>query len=186
MYSELAASHPKIQRGMVWCTTCGSTLRVDPVKCLKSGWPMCCGQTMVIDSPEERKVTQEPPTTNSIAELVKIINGLWDKNAIHVRRGFRIQDIDSIAIGNHLIEEAVELQSAIIEKDWAQTIEEASDVLLILLQLLHNADPQISIGDVVHVAKQKLEKAFTTDQSKVTAKKPGFSRKNRGKYVPNP
>lgn len=48
-------SIPKIQRGKVWCTSCGRVASVNPVECLSNGWPKCCGYTMTIDSPEERK-----------------------------------------------------------------------------------------------------------------------------------
>lgn len=49
------AEIPQFKRGMVWCTACGRSQRVDAVAALTgSGWPMCCGYTMTIDSPEER------------------------------------------------------------------------------------------------------------------------------------
>lgn len=54
-----ATSHPSLVRGQVWCTVCGDTQRVDSGKCLKNGWPKCCGFTMTIDSPEERKELAE-------------------------------------------------------------------------------------------------------------------------------
>lgn len=53
---ELASrSHPKLDRGRVWCRTCGASLVVNPAECLRSGWPKCCGQTMTIDAPSERE-----------------------------------------------------------------------------------------------------------------------------------
>lgn len=55
MYAEMAKSHPKLERGMVWCTTCGCSQRVNTADCLQNGWPMCCGYTMTIDSPQERR-----------------------------------------------------------------------------------------------------------------------------------
>ncbi len=48
----------RLERGRVWCTRCGSTQSVDSGKCMRSGWPKCCGMTMTIDSPQERK---QPP-----------------------------------------------------------------------------------------------------------------------------
>jgi Zn finger protein HypA/HybF involved in hydrogenase expression len=51
---HLAQSHPKLERGQLWCRSCGSTLHVDSAECLRSGWPKCCGATMTIDAPEER------------------------------------------------------------------------------------------------------------------------------------
>lgn len=50
----LASCHEKIERGLVWCRTCGAQKSVDPEKCIREGWPMCCGHTMTIDAPEER------------------------------------------------------------------------------------------------------------------------------------
>lgn len=45
---------PQLKRGMVWCTVCGRTEKVDGADCLRHGWPECHGFTMTIDSPEER------------------------------------------------------------------------------------------------------------------------------------
>lgn len=53
VYNAIAESHKKLQRGQVWCRQCGATKHVDPVKCLRHGWPKCCGYTMTIDAPEE-------------------------------------------------------------------------------------------------------------------------------------
>lgn len=58
-YETLANCHPKLRRGQVWCFTCGATREVDSGECFRSGWPLCCGQTMSIDSPEERKAHAE-------------------------------------------------------------------------------------------------------------------------------
>lgn len=52
--NDLANCHPKLSRGQVWCTKCGATQKVNSGKSLSSGWPLCCGETMTIDSPEER------------------------------------------------------------------------------------------------------------------------------------
>ncbi len=51
------ADIPQIKRGMVWCTVCGHSERVDGGATLRgenAGWPKHCGFTMTIDSPEER------------------------------------------------------------------------------------------------------------------------------------
>jgi len=45
---------PQLARGVVWCITCGRSQGVDAARNLLRGWPMCCGYTMTIDSPEER------------------------------------------------------------------------------------------------------------------------------------
>lgn len=51
---------PQIKRGRVWCANCGSTqvVRGNP---WEAGWPKCCGQTMTIDSPEERAARKPRP-----------------------------------------------------------------------------------------------------------------------------
>jgi hypothetical protein len=54
MYEEMAEI-PKIKRGIVWCTTCDRSQKVNGELALQSGWPKCCGHTMTIDSPEERR-----------------------------------------------------------------------------------------------------------------------------------
>jgi hypothetical protein len=54
LIAELAEAHPKLSRGMVWCTSCGRSQRVNSGVALSNGWPKCCGYTMTIDSPEER------------------------------------------------------------------------------------------------------------------------------------
>lgn len=63
IYDDIAASVPQLSRGKVWCLTCGKEQRVDSRKCLRSGWPKCCGYTMTIDSPAERAARKEanPP-----------------------------------------------------------------------------------------------------------------------------
>jgi len=55
MYKSMAKSHPSLSRGRVWCTTCGRSQKNDSANSLQNGWPKCCGYTMTIDSPEERK-----------------------------------------------------------------------------------------------------------------------------------
>jgi hypothetical protein len=55
LFSHIAGSHPKLERGQVWCRICGNTFLVNAGECILSGWPQCCGETMTVDSPEERK-----------------------------------------------------------------------------------------------------------------------------------
>lgn len=52
-------SVPQFKRGIVWCTVCGIDRRVNSSNALSNGWPKCCGYTMTIDSPEERKKLRE-------------------------------------------------------------------------------------------------------------------------------
>jgi len=58
----LAQCHPSLARGQVWCTACGATRRVDSASAFRHGWPKCCGFTMTIDSPEERRALSTPST----------------------------------------------------------------------------------------------------------------------------
>ncbi len=53
LHDILAASHPSLVRGRVWCRTCGRYIAVDSAECLRSGWPKCCGYTMTVDAPKE-------------------------------------------------------------------------------------------------------------------------------------
>lgn len=55
LYDTIAASHPSLLNGKVWCRRCHAMHTVDPAKCLRDGWPKCCGATMGIDQPEEVK-----------------------------------------------------------------------------------------------------------------------------------
>lgn len=59
MYKTLAKSHPSIERGKVWCRTCGREERVNPARCLRNGWPKCCGYTMTIDHPSTWRTPPE-------------------------------------------------------------------------------------------------------------------------------
>lgn len=59
LHKNLAVCHPKLQRGVVWCKTCGRSEGVDSEFCLRHGWPKCCGQTMTIDAPWERKAVRD-------------------------------------------------------------------------------------------------------------------------------
>lgn len=47
---KIAASHPLLSRGRVWCRTCGLSQEVDAAVCIRHGWPKCCGYTMTIPS----------------------------------------------------------------------------------------------------------------------------------------
>ena len=51
---------PQLKRGIIWCTVCGKTINFRASNCLRNGWPKCCGYTMTIDSPEERKRLNSP------------------------------------------------------------------------------------------------------------------------------
>jgi len=51
---QVANAIPQVRRGKVWCARCGREASVDGARALANGWPTCCGETMTIDSPEER------------------------------------------------------------------------------------------------------------------------------------
>jgi Zn finger protein HypA/HybF involved in hydrogenase expression len=51
----IAGAVPQLARGRVWCRQCGFTMTVDSAECMRIGWPKCHGETMTIDSPEERE-----------------------------------------------------------------------------------------------------------------------------------
>jgi hypothetical protein len=53
LYDQIVASHPSLIRSKVWCS-CGKSRTVDPARCLRDGWPKCCGGTMSIE-PVARK-----------------------------------------------------------------------------------------------------------------------------------
>lgn len=54
-YKALTEDVPQLKRNRVWCVTCGRSQGVDSAECMRTGWPLCCEQTMTIDSPEERE-----------------------------------------------------------------------------------------------------------------------------------
>lgn len=59
LHDRIAADVHQISRGLVWCTSCGRVQAVNGAGCLHSGWPKCCGYTMTIDSPDERRALAE-------------------------------------------------------------------------------------------------------------------------------
>ena len=68
LYEKLGNCHPKLSRGLVWCRSCGRKQKVIAAACIAHGWPKCCGQTMTIDSPEERGEPLPTPTTEAAHE----------------------------------------------------------------------------------------------------------------------
>jgi len=55
IHNSIVNDVPQLKRGKVWCTICGKSMKITATGCLRSGWPKCCGYTMTIDSPKERK-----------------------------------------------------------------------------------------------------------------------------------
>lgn len=61
---DQVAAIPSIARGQVWCHACGHTQKIDGVAAtFGGGWPKHCGQTMSIDSPEERAAQKAKEST---------------------------------------------------------------------------------------------------------------------------
>ena len=51
VFNDMGGMYESMARKMgnlVRCGTCGIERSVDPVKCLQSGWPKCCGYTMTL------------------------------------------------------------------------------------------------------------------------------------------
>jgi hypothetical protein len=49
LHEKIAASHPALAAGQVWCWNCGATKTVDSAHALRHGWPKCCGETMRLE-----------------------------------------------------------------------------------------------------------------------------------------
>lgn len=65
LHRRIVEDVPSLRRGRVWCQTCGYTRSVDAARYLATGWPTHCGQTMGIDSPEERAAGSSPVPRDS-------------------------------------------------------------------------------------------------------------------------
>ncbi|MCK1402002.1 hypothetical protein IVB45_17635 [Bradyrhizobium sp. 4] len=46
LYEEIARSHPSLLEGKVYCARCGKSRHIEAAKCLREGWPKCCGVTV--------------------------------------------------------------------------------------------------------------------------------------------
>lgn len=55
MYRDMAAKLGNTCR----CETCGGVVTVDPARCLRSGWPKCCGATMTLLPKADTEGSQE-------------------------------------------------------------------------------------------------------------------------------
>lgn len=64
MFNQMVALSPKLTSGIIWCHVCGNQKSVDSTRCLKQGWPLCCGQTMSLDPPEELWKSNGPDARN--------------------------------------------------------------------------------------------------------------------------
>ena len=55
VHQKIVNNVPELKQGLVKCTICGKELKVDSTKCLKYGWPECCGYTMKLQSLKKLK-----------------------------------------------------------------------------------------------------------------------------------
>jgi phosphoribosyl-ATP pyrophosphohydrolase len=116
--------------------------------------------------------------SDNLDNLMDLIQGIHIDNAYHIKRGFRVSESGSDFASTHLIEEAVEFHAALLfDKDRKNHIEEAADVLVCLLAALKYEN--IKVDDVLDVAIEKVRKIWTLDQSKITAKTRGLTRRGR-------
>lgn len=97
-YQALGQVHPKLERGLVWCHTCGRKMSVDTPACMRRGWPLCCGETMSIDSPEERAALAKKPKRHELKVWPEFFEAIADG-----RKTFEIRENDrGFAVGDEL------------------------------------------------------------------------------------
>ena len=61
LYEEIARSHPSLLNGKVFCARCGRSRQVDAAKCLRDGWPKCCGATVSLAPATAKTSVPEAP-----------------------------------------------------------------------------------------------------------------------------
>jgi phosphoribosyl-ATP pyrophosphohydrolase len=113
-----------------------------------------------------------------VNRLIAKVKTLYELDAIHIKRGFRLRTEGSVSVAsNHLIEEAVELQAELLWGKREAIVEEAGDLLTLFCHILKRTD--ISLDEVVNSALEKAEKSYTADPEKITAITPGVTRRRR-------
>jgi len=114
-----------------------------------------------------------------IKRILGKIGVLFDRNSYHSKRGYRIRELSTEIAGLALVEETVELQAELMNPraSHMDVLEEAADVLICFTRILH--DKGINLSQLEAAAEAKLRKVWTDDPSKVTANKPGFTRRGR-------
>jgi phosphoribosyl-ATP pyrophosphohydrolase len=114
----------------------------------------------------------------TLDELVKFVKELHYRNAIHKKRGFRLQDSTKLMASSHMLEEAVELQAeACIENHHDGIVEESADVLATWLHLLLHCE--VEMQEVIDKCVEKLLDIFTYDEAEILTGTPGYSRRHR-------
>jgi phosphoribosyl-ATP pyrophosphohydrolase len=117
---------------------------------------------------------------DSILSLAARIQVMSDAGARHHRRGYALADATPSVATNHVLEEAVEFQAAVLHGSRGEAEREAADLLLVYLHALQLANCDISI--VIAFAHQKLGDTFTCDPAKVLVDKPTFTRAGRADH----
>lgn len=122
---------------------------------------------------------QRPIT--SVESLDFFVAWLRSQNAVHIRRGIKLDETETLTIVMHLMEEAVEFAAeATIGTDEQAAFEEAGDLLCIFLHVLQKK--HMPLESVVRVAAKKLGETFTLDVSKVSSallRQPARTRSSR-------
>ena len=114
----------------------------------------------------------------NVEEMIAKVSELYENDAIHVKRGFRLRTQgNSLVASNHLMEEVAEFQAEIIECNREFMLEEAGDVFMIFCHILKRNN--ISLDEVAASACEKLKRSYTLDPAQVTAIKAGVTRRGR-------
>ena len=53
IHQKIADNVAEMVPNFVECDRCGQKQAVDFAKCLRAGWPKCCGETMKLNSPQK-------------------------------------------------------------------------------------------------------------------------------------
>ncbi len=112
-----------------------------------------------------------------LTSLIERLDWCYKHDAIHCKRGFRINDARPSTASNHFIEEVVEFQAEVLNGNKEKMVEEAGDVLALLLLNLHYNG--ITLEEVAEASYKKQLRIWVIDQKLVTTTTPGFNRSNR-------
>lgn len=126
------------------------------------------------------------PLARDFQSIADHIDLLYQEQARHVRRGYKITQTKPLVVSMHLLEEVAEFMEAVlIGKDPDAIVEEAGDVLAVYLHLLRHAQnkhptARITLPVIIEECLDKLKRYWTSNPALVTAKKAGFTRRDRG------
>lgn len=114
-----------------------------------------------------------------IEKLTDFVRHLHKNGARHKNRGFSLHDSNRYLASNHMLEEAVELQSAAQFEDRQAVVEEGGDMLAVFLHLLLHCG--VDFNEVVDECYRKLDEVFVLDDEQVKVESPTLSRRGRHK-----